>query len=116
MNGSNPNWRVWLALHEKGIAFEPRRLRLMRGPRETRSPKFLELNPRGKTPLLIEPDGAQVSESLAILTYLELRYFARAARARGPRPSARTPKAGATTRWARPTSSRSRARPRAPAA
>jgi glutathione S-transferase len=74
VNGSIPNWRALLALHEKGIAFEPRRLRLMGGVRETRSPEFLELNPRGQTPLLIEPDGSQVSESLAILTYLELRY------------------------------------------
>jgi glutathione S-transferase len=74
VNGSIPNWRVMLALHEKGISFTPRRLRVMCEPRETRSPEFLALNPRGQTPVLVEPDGTRVNESLAILTHLELRY------------------------------------------
>jgi len=39
-----------------------------------RSAEFLALNPRGQTPVLVEPDGTRVNESLAILTYLELRY------------------------------------------
>lgn len=74
VNGSIPSWRVMLALHEKGLPFEPRRLRVMRAERETRTPEFLALNPRGKTPVLVEPDGTTINESLAILTYLELRY------------------------------------------
>ncbi|WP_437915812.1 glutathione S-transferase family protein [Sorangium sp. So ce302] len=74
VNGSISSWRVLMAAHEKGLAFEPRRLRVMREPRETRTPEFLALNPRGQAPVLVEPDGTVVNESLAILTYLELRY------------------------------------------
>lgn len=74
VNGSIPSWRVQLALHEKGLAYTPRRLRVMREPRETRSAELLALNPRGQTPVLVEPDGVVINESLAILTYLELRY------------------------------------------
>lgn len=74
VNGSIPSWRVMLALHEKGLPFVARRLRVMREPRETRSPEFLAINPRGKTPTLVEPDGTVVVESLAVLTYLELTY------------------------------------------
>jgi glutathione S-transferase len=74
VNGSISSWRVLLALHEKGLPFEARRLRVMRTPRETRLPDFLALNPRGQAPVLVEPDGVVMNESLAILTYLELRY------------------------------------------
>ncbi len=74
VNGSISSMRVRIALHDKGLAFEPRRLRVMREPRDTRSPAFLALNPRGQAPVLVEPDGVTIHESLAILTYLELRY------------------------------------------
>jgi glutathione S-transferase len=74
VNGSIPNWRVLLGLYEKKLAFTVNRLKVMRAQRETRTPEFLALNPRGQTPLLIEPDGTKINESLAILTYLELRY------------------------------------------
>lgn len=74
VNGSIPSWRAQLTLHEKGLAFTPRRLRVMREPRETRLAEFLALNPRGQTPVLVEPDGVVINESLAILQYLELRY------------------------------------------
>ncbi|WP_437999885.1 glutathione S-transferase family protein [Sorangium sp. So ce185] len=74
VNGSISSWRVLLAVREKGLAFEPRRLRVMREPRETRAAEFLALNPRGQAPVLVEPDGTVMNESLAILTYLEMRY------------------------------------------
>ncbi|WP_437287424.1 glutathione S-transferase family protein [Sorangium sp. So ce406] len=74
VNGSISSWRVLIAAREKGLAFEPRRLRVMREPRETRTPEFLALNPRGQAPVLVEPDGTAMNESLAILTYLEMRY------------------------------------------
>ncbi len=73
VNGSISSWRVQLCLHEKGLAFEARRLRLMGGERETRTPEFLALNPRGQAPVLVDGDVV-MNESLAILTYLELRY------------------------------------------
>jgi len=43
VNGSISSIRVLVALHEKGLAFEPRRLRVMREPRDTRTPAFLAL-------------------------------------------------------------------------
>jgi glutathione S-transferase len=63
-----------MALYEKGLSFETKRLRVMRSEPETRTPEFLALNPRGQTPLLVEPDGTKINESLAMLHYLELRY------------------------------------------
>lgn len=74
VNGAIPSWRVLMALHEKGLPFVSKRLRVMRAERETKTSEFLALNPRGQTPLLIEPDGTKVNESLAILHYLEMRY------------------------------------------
>lgn len=73
-NGSIPSWRVLLALHEKRIAFTPRRLRLMGAVRETRSPEFLAINPRGQTPVLVDGDSTTIHESFAILHYLEVRH------------------------------------------
>ena len=67
VNGSIPNWRVMLALHEKGISFIPRRLRVMCEPRETRSPEFLALNPRGQTPVLEAETFACAYEPLEML-------------------------------------------------
>ncbi|KAJ7454742.1 Isochorismatase-like protein [Mycena latifolia] len=83
VNGSIPSWRVFMALYEKGIPFTGVRLRVMSDPKETRSPEFLELNHRGKTPVFIDPlpspadsvdsslETATVNESLAILQYIE---------------------------------------------
>ncbi|MGK3990290.1 glutathione S-transferase N-terminal domain-containing protein [Sorangium sp. So ce136] len=74
VNGSISSWRVQLALHEKALAFDGRRMRVMSTPRPTRQPEFLALSPRGKAPVLIDEDGSCVNESLAILTWLELRH------------------------------------------
>ncbi len=90
VNGSISSWRVLLALHEKGLLFEPCRLRVMREPRETRTPEFLAINPRGQAPALVEPDGTVLVESLAILTYLELRYPDPPLLSRDPATLART--------------------------
>lgn len=70
VNGSIPSWQVMLALHEKRLAFESQRLRVM-GTRETQAPEFLAINPRGQAPALVEADGTVVVESMAILHYLE---------------------------------------------
>jgi glutathione S-transferase len=74
VNGSIASWRVLITLSEKGLSFDPKRVRVMRADPETRTPEFLALNPRGQVPLLVEPDGTKINESLAILHYLELRY------------------------------------------
>lgn len=67
-SGSGPSWRVLLALAIKEVPFESRLLSFSKG--EHRAPEILALSPRGKVPIL--EDGAYVvSESLAILTYLD---------------------------------------------
>ncbi|MEL6342549.1 MAG: glutathione S-transferase family protein [Myxococcota bacterium] len=71
VNGSIPSWSVMVALNEKGLAYDAHRLRVMGPRRETRSPSFLAINPRGQAPALVEPDGTVITESLAILHYLE---------------------------------------------
>lgn len=69
INGAIASWQVLLALHELGLEFAPRRLRVV-GARDTETPEFLALSPRGQAPVLIEPDGAVVLESLAQLHFL----------------------------------------------
>ncbi len=78
VSGSIPSWRVMLALEEKGLPYTAHRLRVMGKDRQTRSPEFLAINPRGQAPALVLPGGAVVVESLAILSFLE-RYAPRPA-------------------------------------
>jgi glutathione S-transferase len=74
VNGSIPSWRVMMALYEKNIDFEAKRLKVMSKPKETKSPEFLAINPRGLTPTFVDTDGSIIAESLAILHYLEVYY------------------------------------------
>lgn len=74
VSGSIPSWRVMLALSFLKIPSTPKRLKVMSNPKETRSAQFLAINPRGKTPTLMNTDGQVVTESLAILQYLDSRY------------------------------------------
>ncbi|MCA9663727.1 MAG: glutathione S-transferase N-terminal domain-containing protein, partial [Myxococcales bacterium] len=74
VNGSIPSWRVMIALHEKGLDYDALRLKVMTTPKQTRTPEYLALNPRGVAPTLVEADGLVVVESLAILAYLERCY------------------------------------------
>lgn len=74
VNGSIPSWRVMLCLAHKGIPYHRKRLHVMSTPKETRNPEFLSVNPRGKTPVLIDEDGTVIAESMAILQYLEAYY------------------------------------------
>jgi glutathione S-transferase/nicotinamidase-related amidase len=74
VNGSIPSWRVMLCLSLKRIPYNAVRLRVMTTPKETRSAEFAAINPRCKTPTLVDVDGTVVIESLAILQYLEKYY------------------------------------------
>jgi glutathione S-transferase len=60
--------RVRIALHEKGLAFEP--VVLDMAARAHRAPDYLALNPYGRVPT-IDDDGFVLYESSAILLYLE---------------------------------------------
>jgi glutathione S-transferase len=59
--------RVYLA--EKGLAAERVAVDLTKG--EHRTPEFLAINPRGALPVLELDDGTRLTESLAIIEYLE---------------------------------------------
>ncbi|MBL8683920.1 MAG: glutathione S-transferase family protein [Myxococcales bacterium] len=89
VNGSISSWRVLVCVYEKGLPCRAHRLRVMRERKETRSPEFLAINPRGKAPVLVEPDGVVVSESFAILEFIERRYPEPALLSREPAAMAR---------------------------
>ncbi|KGM56970.1 glutathione S-transferase [Lysobacter arseniciresistens ZS79] len=62
-----------IMLEETGLAYEPHRVDITQG--ESHTPEFLSLNPNGKIPAIIDPDGPggrplALFESGAILLYL----------------------------------------------
>jgi maleylacetoacetate isomerase/maleylpyruvate isomerase len=65
---SSAAYRVRIALALKGLSFEPRFIHLVRG--EQRSAEYLALNPEGLVPALVD-DGEVMTQSLAIIEYLE---------------------------------------------
>jgi len=69
---SSAAFRVRIALNLKGLAYEPRFVHLPKG--EHRKPEYGALNPQGLVPALAEDDGALLTQSLAIIEYLEETY------------------------------------------
>ena len=69
-SGSMPSRRVQLALAVKGVPYEGKLLSFSAG--ETRTPEFKKLNVRGKVPTIVA-DGFVLSESLAILAWLDAK-------------------------------------------
>ena len=63
--------RVWIALLEKQIPFEPVLVKL---DGDQFQPEFLAINPFHHVPVIVD-DGFEVVESLAILDYLEAKYL-----------------------------------------
>jgi glutathione S-transferase len=70
-SGSPFAWRVMLTLEAKGLDYEARLLSFDK--KETRTPEFLALNPRGQIPVLVD-DGFVIYESRAICYYLERKH------------------------------------------
>jgi glutathione S-transferase len=68
ISGSPYAWRVQLALEYKGVPYTSHRMDAAK--QEHRSPAFLELNPRGKVPVL-KTGGAALHESVAIIAFLD---------------------------------------------
>jgi maleylacetoacetate isomerase len=68
---SSAAYRVRIALHLKGVDYETRVVNLLTS--EQRSDEYRALNPQGLIPLL-EIDGERLTQSLAIINYLDLRY------------------------------------------
>jgi glutathione S-transferase len=63
--------RVRWMLQELGVAFEAVTINLIAG--EHRSPAFLDINPAGKLPALVDDDMV-LTESVAIVVYLAEKY------------------------------------------
>lgn len=69
---SSASWRVRIALGLKGIAVQHRSRHLRRD--EQGGPDFLALNPQGLVPALVTDDGEIVTQSLAIIEWLDDTY------------------------------------------
>lgn len=68
---SSAAYRIRIALNLKGIDYESRQIDLRAG--EQRSDAYKALNPQGLVPML-EIDGHRLTQSVAIINYLDLRY------------------------------------------
>jgi maleylacetoacetate isomerase/maleylpyruvate isomerase len=65
---SSAAFRVRIALHLKGLAYQPAFVHL--GKEEQLQPAYRAVNPQGLLPAL-EVDGARLAQSIAIMEYLE---------------------------------------------
>jgi glutathione S-transferase len=70
-SGSPPAWRVWLALEHKGLGYDFKLMSFSAGDLKTAD--YLARNPRGQVPL-IDDEGYLLSESNAIVEYLDEQY------------------------------------------
>ena len=68
---SSAAYRVRIALKLKGVDYESRAVDLREGAQN--DPDYRALNPYGLVPMLVI-DGHQLTQSLAILNYLDMRY------------------------------------------
>ncbi|MGH8672818.1 MAG: maleylacetoacetate isomerase [Burkholderiales bacterium] len=66
--GSSP-FRVRIALHLKGLAYEAAFVHLAKG--EQRRPAYADVNPQALVPALVLDDGHVLTQSLAIIEYLD---------------------------------------------
>lgn len=67
---SSASYRVRIGLALKGLPFEAQAVHLVRGGGEQHSADYRRLNPEGRVPALVD-DGRVLTQSLAILEYLE---------------------------------------------
>ena len=68
---SSAAYRVRIALNLKGVDYERRPVNLVES--EQKSEEYRALNPQGLVPML-EIDGHRLTQSLAIINYLDLRF------------------------------------------
>ena len=68
---SSAAYRVRIALNLKGVDYEKRPVNLLES--EQKSDEYRSINPAGLVPML-DIDGHRLTQSLAIITYLDLKY------------------------------------------
>jgi len=68
---SSASYRVRIALNLKGVDYEQRPINLAKG--EQKGAEYRELNPQGFVPML-EIDGQRLTQSLAIIVYLDQKF------------------------------------------
>jgi maleylacetoacetate isomerase len=66
--------RVRIALALKGVAAERRPVTILGADAESRQAAYLSVNPQGLVPALLTDGGALITQSLAIIEYLDDRY------------------------------------------
>jgi len=69
---SSTSYRVRIALALKGVDYEYKAVNLRAS--EQHSDAYIELNPSKGVPVLVTDEGDEISQSMAILHYLEERY------------------------------------------
>jgi maleylpyruvate isomerase len=69
---SSASYRVRIALALKELNYDFHGIHLRRG--EQNAPEFLAINPQGLVPALVSDEGAVLTQSLAIIEYLEERF------------------------------------------
>lgn len=66
---SSTSFRVRAALNLKGVLYSQKTYRLREG--DQRQPDYLAVNPQGLVPSLVTPDGLVLTQSLAIIEWLD---------------------------------------------
>ncbi len=71
---SSAAWRVRIALAVKGINYEAVPISLIAGGGQQHSDAYLAINPQQLVPILVLSDGTALTQSLAIIDWLEATY------------------------------------------
>jgi maleylpyruvate isomerase len=69
---SSTTYRVRIGLNLKGLAYDQVPVDLLK--KQNREPAYLALNPQGRVPTLVSETGAHLTQSLAILEWLDETY------------------------------------------
>ena len=71
---SSASYRVRIAMNLKGLSYEPSLIHLSKDGGGQNQPAFRDINPQGLLPVLVDDDGNTLTQSLAIIEYLDELY------------------------------------------